>query len=256
MRGLPRPAPRFRPRATTSPPASCATHPAARASRAAREPARCRRSLPASARPPEARGPQRPEQRRRVRVPFRRILGETSRDDPVERRRHLPVERRRRHRRVALDRREDLPGRLAGERPARRQHLVEDHAEGEHVGRRPEVLAARLLGRHVRGRAEHQLRAALRDELTLRAHVSGALGEPEVEDLELVLGADDDVVRLEVAVDDAGRVRLAHARRDLATRSRARDARAAGRSPSSARSGRPSTSSIAMKTRPSDSPTS
>ena len=66
-----------------------------------------------------------------------------------------------------------------------------------------------LLGRHVRRRADHRLRAGELAELGRR------LRDAEVENLEQVraVGAarDEEVRRLDVAMDDAHRVRLGHA---------------------------------------------
>jgi hypothetical protein len=55
----------------------------------------------------------------------------------------------------AQDGRHHVGRRLAGERPAAGQHLVEHHAEREDVGPVIRGHAAHLLGRHVAERAEH-----------------------------------------------------------------------------------------------------
>ena len=85
-----------------------------------------------------------------------------------------------------------------------REHLEEEHAERVEIALRTGLLAARLLRRHVLGRAED---GPLRRE----ARVHREVGETEVQDLHEVLaatfGGQKDVVALEIAVDDAEVVR-------------------------------------------------
>ena len=76
------------------------------------------------------------------------------------------------------------------------QQLVEDSAEGVDVGGRSHRLPRGLLGREVAGRAEHgprrgQLRSVER------------AGDPEVGDLQDSLCRDQQIPRLDVAVDEA-----------------------------------------------------
>ena len=54
----------------------------------------------------------------------------------------------------------ELVERLALERALAVERLVERDAEGELIGARVDVAAGELLGRHVRGRAEHGARRA------------------------------------------------------------------------------------------------
>ena len=112
----------------------------------------------------------------------------------------------------------ELVERLAAERPAAEQRLVQRDAERELVGARIDVAAVELLGRHVRRGAEHRAR---RGELEVvdrgaRASAPGpglgtdarpGRGEPEVGHADPAVRADQAVVGLEVAVDDAGGVR-------------------------------------------------
>ena len=91
--------------------------------------------------------------------------------------------------------------------------------EREEVGARVELAAGRLLGRHVRGRAHRRTghghvrngpgldgRLGLHRRCCGRPAV-GQLGEAEIEDLQVIAVADEQVRRLDVAVDDAARVR-------------------------------------------------
>ncbi len=89
---------------------------------------------------------------------------------------------------------------LALERLVAGQHLVEHHAQREEVGPVVHLLALDLLRRHVVGRAE---------ELTLLGEVRAVEpGDAEVRDLHPVVRGDEDVRRLDVAVDDPVRMRV------------------------------------------------
>ena len=85
---------------------------------------------------------------------------------------------------------------LAGERDVARQQLPEDDAERVDVGRGRDGLAARLLRREVLAGAEH--RAGLRDAVLDVERARDA----EVGHLHLALAAEEDVLRLHVAVDE------------------------------------------------------
>ena len=105
--------------------------------------------------------------------------------------------------------------RLAVEEPLAGEHLEEHDAEGPDVGALVDRLAARLLGRHVGGRAEDHARLRCRvcasvgdcdrsADDAASARVAGpGLGEAEVEHLDLAVRRQLDVRGLEVAVDDA-----------------------------------------------------
>ena len=93
--------------------------------------------------------------------------------------------------------------RLAAERRPAGQQLVEDRPQAVDVGgggQRP-FRAGGLLGGHVAGRADDGARAASGSLSPL-----DALGQAEVGDVRLALGVEQDVGRLEVAVQDAALV--------------------------------------------------
>ncbi len=109
-----------------------------------------------------------------------------------------------RERLVEADLREHRHGRRAGERRLAGQALDHHAPEREQVGARVDLLlAARLLGRHVHRRAHDA--AGLGDA----ARIEEAAREPEVEQLRLLEAAagQEEVARLDVAVDDAAPVR-------------------------------------------------
>ncbi len=100
--------------------------------------------------------------------------------------------------------------RLARERRPAGEHLVEDGPQRVDIGRRsdPRRVALGLLGRHVVGRSEDGAR------LRPRA-VAVALRQPEVADLgRAEVGREQDVRRLEVAVDDPRLVGVLHGERE------------------------------------------
>ena len=116
---------------------------------------------------------------------------------------HGGSERAQRRRLVGDVLHRDRDRRVALERHAAREHLVEHHAERVDVGLRPDAATARLLGREV-------LRGA--DDRADLGHLRVAgVGDAEVGDLDAAVVADEHVVRLDVAVDDAVLVGVAQA---------------------------------------------
>ena len=135
--------------------------------------------------------------------------------------------------------------------------LEQHDAEREQIGAVIDRMAERLLRRHVRDRAQHH--PGHRD-LRL-GHLGGAaaildeLGEAEVEDLDQAALGAHQVRALDVAVDDAARVRLVERFGDLHGRSRSPRAPAAHRG-HGCDSSSPSTYSMTMKSAPACSPMS
>ena len=122
--------------------------------------------------------------------------------------RHLrpQLRRRLRHLREVLHR--DLERRIARERHLPGEHLVEHDADRVEIGGLVDRRAARLLRREV-------LRGA--DDRADLGHLAGAgPRDPEVRHLDPPLASDEDVVRLDVAVDDPVPVRGAECGEDLA----------------------------------------
>ena len=97
---------------------------------------------------------------------------------------------------------------LALEREPPDAQLIKHDAEREHVGAEVELPAFDVLGRHVRRRAEQLARHGQPLEVD---HVRDA----EVHQLHHSVGADHDVLRLHVAVEDAVGVRVREGAADL-----------------------------------------
>jgi hypothetical protein len=93
---------------------------------------------------------------------------------------------------------------VAVEGQAAGDDLVEQHAGGVEVGAGVDLQAEGLLGAHVLRGAEHHAGAG---HLLERTVAADDLGDAEVDQLEhlaaLVVAGDEDVLRLEVAVDHA-----------------------------------------------------
>ena len=113
-----------------------------------------------------------------------------------------------------------------------RQHLVEDHAQRIDVRPQIDVAAVPLVCSGLMSGS-----VPLIDPISLRTvppatSASVIRAQPEVENLHLARVRDGDVRGLQVAVDDAALVRVAH-RRQIVMKSRSRSRRSArdGRSP-------------------------
>ena len=126
-----------------------------------------------------------------------RVLIETGRDDSIQ---GGKLHRRCRGHggRLDLQHPRDRRGRgrgLEGIRPGR--HLVDQHAKRKQIGPEVDLLAPGLLGRHVRGRAEH--RAGL-GQVGLRRGVGPR--DAEVENLDDAGRRAEDVLGFQIAVHD------------------------------------------------------
>ena len=153
----------------------------------------------------------------RGRIPLLRILLQTVADDPLE----LQWDTRGERRRIVVeDCVRGLDGRVALECTAPREHLVQDGPEAEQVRALIRGLTPDLLGRHVPDGAKN--RALLGVRLRRGERLAGSqrhrrhqLGDAEVEDLQPSLLGDEEVLRLQVAMDDAFLVRSREALREL-----------------------------------------
>ena len=118
---------------------------------------------------------------------------------------------------VTQDRREALCTGHPGEGAAPGQHLVQHAAQREDIAGRLGGLAPRLLRRHVTKRAEDGAGRIAAMRAPEPSPVAGTEGDPreaEVEDLDPAVAGEEDVLRLEVAVDDALGVRRRQAVRE------------------------------------------
>ena len=145
------------------------------------------------------------------REPLGAIALEAARDHPADRRRDLGALGRRERAVALLEHRH--AGR-AGQRVLAVERLVERDAEAELIGARVDVGAGELLGRHVARRAEHGARGGQRGVERGRHRGRGAPRglvvereqrprEPEIGDADAAVAADQHVVGLEVAVEQA-----------------------------------------------------
>ena len=185
-------------------PAATATSTAATAITIRRRRPRAERGLAGTCSPRSA-----PADVERGREAVRGIALEAPQDRAVPRGRQVGRRSPRRGRRLLELLQRDRQRRVAVERLAAGDHLVEDDAERVDVGRGRQGAALDLLGRHVVRRAEHGLRLRQRRPARrLRAAREAEVGDddPHAARPPLV-GREHDVAALEVAVDHAGVVR-------------------------------------------------
>ena len=132
--------------------------------------------------------------------------------------------------------------RIGAERMLAGRELPGEDAEGEDVGARVDLAAAQLLGRHVARRAERGPASVSRviDGASCRAPHRA---RPKSSTLIWPSLAPDDVLRLQIAMDDARVVRGGERGGDVDERGQQLREAAADRRASSSRSVRPRTSS-------------
>ena len=152
--------------------------------------------------------PQGQQQRLAVLRPGCRVLGERRRDDACQGRGQVGSQIGDDRRWVVAMHAHELHRVPGDERERAGEHPVEDHAERVDVARGACRLAARLLRRDVGRRAEHG--SGFRE----RARTAHSR-DPEVGDLDALLGVEEHVRGFEVAVHEAAVVRVREAGRDL-----------------------------------------
>ena len=141
----------------------------------------------------------------RGRRPCAGILLEAALDKIGEGRRHVGKLSLQRRRFITKRRGHRLRDRRPQERLDAGQRLVDDRAEREQIGAGRRRLAEDLLGRDVAERAHQH---ALLGGEPRRGRIAGTrrldvVGQPEIEDLDAAFAGDEQVFRLEIAVDDA-----------------------------------------------------
>ena len=149
---------------------------------------------------------------------FRRFLLEAPPDDALQDRRDVPAGLRQAGRLLPQDRHDHVARAVPLECLPARQELVEDRPEGEDVRALVHGLPAELLGRDVADRPDDRPGRGvprLGRGVRVGRRERDALGQPEVQDLDVVLGGNEDVFRFQVAVDHALAVRGREPLRDL-----------------------------------------
>ena len=141
------------------------------------------------------------------------ILFERLGNQPIEIGGHIRIQLQRSRRSATEDLVRHHTGRRSPERQHAGRHLVEHDAEREQIASRVDPCAAHLLGRHVHHRPQRRSRAG---EMRIPGDRRDGgcagddrieLGETEVEQLGVSARGDEDVARLDIAMNDAGTVR-------------------------------------------------
>ena len=149
------------------------------------------------------RGIQRLAERTGILVTLERILRERAECDGIERPRDGLDDLRRREGRLAHMLIRDRYRGVAAERRPAGEHLVEHDTSRVHVGAGVDGLALRLLGGEIGGGADDRRR--LRDG---GRRIRDGAGDAEVHHLDLAVAGHHDVAGLDVAVHDAGAMRV------------------------------------------------
>jgi hypothetical protein len=157
----------------------------------------------------------------RVLKPLCRVFLEAVVDDAQEACGHRRRDLRDDFRRIVAQNREHrFRRRRATECPLSRHHFVEHDAKREQIRSMVARFTAHLFWRHVPRRAQHRPRIGLALErrrlgrvgIRRRGHLTR---ETEVEDLHAAVAGDEDVRRLQIAMDDAAVVRGGESAGDL-----------------------------------------
>jgi hypothetical protein len=157
---------------------------------------------------------EQPDERSSVGRALLGILRQRALSHPGEGGRSIWANGRQRGRRLLELAAKDLDCARRLEREPPRQHPVEDDSEGVDVRRGRHLLRLRLLRRHVRG-SSHQ-RAGVRQRVR-----AGYTSDAEVGDLRAAFLVEDDVHRLQVAMNQASVVRMREPRGDFRSDPRA-----------------------------------
>src|SRR5438034_3679221 len=154
------------------------------------------------------------------------IFAQRVADNVLKLRRSLAVITRKRRRLVLPNRSHDLSWCVAREWLMPGHHFVKDYAETPNIGPFIDRRATRLLRRHVRNGSEYRPQIGL-SECHRSCPVRRSLGEggfgklcnPEIENFHVPIRPEHDVLRLDVAMDNAGFVgggeRTRHLDRDV-----------------------------------------
>src|SRR5207253_5123385 len=109
-----------------------------------------------------------------------------------------------------------LKARRSREGPHAGEHLVENASEGEDVRSRVNLFSLYLLGRHIPGAAHHPARLSLVERRTIGVvRLGRELRQAEIENLQSAIAGDEDIFRLDVAMNDSLLMRRSHSSGDL-----------------------------------------
>ena len=152
---------------------------------------------------------------RSVAVAFIDVFGQRLLHHCIELWRHVGPEIVHRMRRLRKDRLDNLRRCRAFEWPSSRKHLVLNDAEREDIGSRTDVAADELLRRHVGDRSDGDTGIRLHHGRGIFAAKLAKLRQSEIEHFGVSVGRDDNVLRLNVAMDDSSLVGGTDRARDL-----------------------------------------
>ena len=138
-----------------------------------------------------------------------RLFGQAAFDSPLERRGQLSFDLRRL---VIENRSHRLRRRRSMKCPLTRQHFIEDHAKCKDVCTMVDMLSTHLLRRHVPGRPHHY--TGLRGVRLVHSRQL-QLGQAKVQNLYTAVFSDEQVLRLNVAMNDTLFMRRRQPLRDL-----------------------------------------